>query len=148
MAHRLVLLRHRKVALVVFRAVADRIHRRGIAAVQEELGGLNVLVALTAALHIVHEPAEAHQRLLHFLVPVVPGLLGRGAQVAAPAVGEFLGGVVQAGVLLVGHQVVIDGRFQEVAGGVAFVIAAMRRIPVLKLAALDQCRRGRRRDSA
>ena len=82
------------------------------------------LVALAAAFHVVDEAAEAHQRLLHLLMAVVPGFLRRGSEVGVPAVGQLLRGVVEAGVLLVGHQVMIDGRFEEVAGGVAFVIAA------------------------
>src|SRR5215831_711036 len=68
---------------------------------------------------------------------VVPGLLRRGAEVVGPAIGELLGGIVEARVLLIGHQVVVDGRFEEVARGVAFVIAAMRRVPMRELAALD-----------
>ena len=130
----LVLLGHRQVALVVFLAFAI-VACRVVAAVEQEFGEFDVLRALAAALHVVHEAAEAHQRLLHFLVAVVPRLLGRRAQVGAPAVGQLLGRVVQAGVLLVGHQVVIDGRFQKVARGVAFVIAAP--FPVRERAGVD-----------
>ena len=118
-----VLLGHGQMALVVFAAFAI-VARRVVAAVQQELGELDVLRALAAAFHVVHEAAEAHQRLLHLLMSVVPGFLGRRSEVGVPAVGQLLGGIVQAGILLVGHQVVVDGRFQKVAGGVAFVIAA------------------------
>src|ERR1700733_5096079 len=64
---------------------------------------------------------------------VVPGLFGRRTQVVGPAVRQLLGAVVEAGVLLVRHQVMVDGRFQEVAGGVALVIAASVWIPVLPI---------------
>ncbi len=79
---------------------------------------------LAAALHLVDEPAEADQRLLHLLVAVVPLLLRRRPEVVAPAVGQLLRRVVQPRVGLAGHHVVVDGRLDEVARDVAFVVAA------------------------
>ena len=80
---------------------------------------------LPAAFHVVDEAAEAHQRLLHFLVAVEPRLLAR-ADVRHPAIGEFLRGVVEPQVLAAGQRVVIDRGLDEIAGDVAFVIAAIR----------------------
>src|ERR1019366_3051868 len=118
-------------------AIARRIHGGRVAAVEQELGGLNVFVALAAAFDIVHKAAEAHERLFHLLVTVVPGLLRRGAEMTGPAVGQAARRVVEAGVFFIGHLVVIDGGFEEVAAGVALVVGAVGRIPVLKPAALD-----------
>ena len=105
------------VALVVFGAV--------LPAVEQELREGNVAVAFSPSFNLIDEAAEAHQRLLHFLMAVVPRLLRRRSQIRMPAIRQFLGAVVEPRVLLAGHQVMIDGRFQEVAGRIAFVIAAM-----------------------
>ncbi len=102
------------------------------AAVDEELGERDVVVAVAAALHVIDEAAEADEGLLHLLMAVIPLLLaGAGADVGGPAVGEFLRGVVEAKVLSLGEGVVVDGGLDEVAGGVALVIAAMFGHPVL-----------------
>jgi len=123
MAHGLILLLHRDVALVVLAAVP--------AAVQEELGQLDVAVAVAARpLHVVHEPPEPHQGLLHLLVAVVPVLLAR-SQVGGPAVGQFLGRIVQPLVRAVGQGVVVDGGLDEVAGHIALVVPPVPGIPPL-----------------
>ena len=121
-ADRLVLLDDGQVALVVLVAVA--------AAVQEELGQLDVLPPLARAFPLVHEPRQPHQRLFESLVAVVPGLFGGRADVAVPAIGQASRGVVQPRVLAAGHQVVGHRRLDEVAGAVAFVIRLARPAPL------------------
>ena len=122
-ADRLILLAGRQVALVVLRAAAARI--------EQELGESDVRVAAVIAFLIVDEAAETHQRLLHLLVTVEPLLLAR-TDVRDPAVGQFLRGVVQAKIFAVGQRVVIDRGFDEVAGDIAFMIAAMIGRPALR----------------
>ena len=68
---------------------------------------------------------------------VVPRLLRRGAEIVNPAIGQLFGRVVHPGVLLVGHQVVVDRRLQEIPGDIALVIAAVGRIPVLEATGID-----------
>src|SRR5258708_5957305 len=82
------------------------------------------------ALLVVYEAPEAHQRLLHLLVSVEPFLLA-WPDVCNPAICKFFGGVVQAQIFAIGERVVIDGRFDEVARDVAFMITAMIRRPAL-----------------
>src|ERR1039458_4816624 len=72
------------------------------------------------------EPAEAHERLLHFLVAVIPVLLAR-PEVGHPAIPKLLRGVVQPFVLSFGQRVMVDRGFDEVTRDVSFMIAAMAR---------------------
>ncbi len=58
-------------------------------------------------------------------------LAGLGADVGDPAVGQFLGGVVQAAVGAVGECVMVDGRFDKIAGGVTFMVGPEARRPAL-----------------
>ena len=103
--------------------------RAALAGVEEELGQLDVGVAAAVAFHVVDKAAKADEGLLHFLVAVEPDFLAR-AEVGDPAIGQFLGGVIEARVLAAGHGVMVDGGFDEIAGDVAFVFAAGARIPV------------------
>src|SRR5215469_415717 len=118
MTYSFVLLPRRQMALVVLLPAATR--------VQKELGKLNVRIAVTFAFHIIHEATKTHQRLLHLLMAVEPFLL-TGTDVRYPAVSKFLGCVVEAQVSAVGKRVMVDRRFDEVSGNVAFVIAALTR---------------------
>src|SRR5262249_59384410 len=106
----------------------------------EEARERDVGSALAAALLVVDEAAEAHERLLHLLMAVVPLLLA-GAEVLDPAVGELLRGVVEPAVLASGQREVVDRGLEEVAGDVAFVVAALRRVP-RRAAALSGGARG------
>ena len=125
-AHRvadgLVLLLDGRLALVVFRAAAP--------AIEQKFRELDVAVAVAAALHVVHETAEPHERLLHFLVAVEPFLFAR-PDVRHPAIRQFFRRIVKPLVLAAGKRVMIDGRLDEIAGGVALVIAAALRRPSL-----------------
>ena len=128
-ADRLVLLLDGQVALVVFGAV--------LAAVEQELRQGDVPVAGAGLrsrfpLDLVHEAAEPDESLLHLLVPVVPRLLRRGADVIRPAVAELLGRVVQTEILAFRHHVVVDRRLDEVAGDVALVIPPVGHGPPLQ----------------
>ncbi len=123
---RLVLLDDRDVALVVFRTV--------LAAVQEELGQLDVSVALALSLGVVDETPEPNQSDLHRLMAVVPFLLRGRPDVGVPAVGELLGRVVETQVLAPGEVVVGHSGFEEVARDVALVIAPVSRGPVFAIA--------------
>src|SRR5215467_11623524 len=118
MTYGFVLLSRRQVTLVVLLPAATRI--------QKELGELNVGIAATLAFHVIHEAAEAHQCLLHLLMAVEPFLLG-GTDVRNPAVGKFLGGIVEPQVRAAGKRVMVDCRFDKVSGNIAFVIAALTR---------------------
>jgi len=105
-----------------------------LAAVQQELRQLDVLVAFALAFHPADEPAKANQTDLHGLMSVVPGLLGRRADIVAPTIGESLGRVVQPVVGPVGEQVVRNGRFEEIAGHVTLVIVAVLGRPMFAVA--------------
>src|SRR6516162_1165266 len=118
MTYGFVLLPRRQVTLVVLLSAATR--------VEKELGELNVGIAVTLAFHVIHEAAEAHQRLLHLLMAVEPFLL-TGTDVRNPAVGKFLGCVVESQVGAAGQRVMVDRRFNKVPGNIAFVIAALTR---------------------
>src|SRR5690349_9257382 len=118
MTNRFVLLRRWQMTLIVLLSAATR--------VQKEFGELNVGITLTLAFHVIHESAEAHQRLLHLLMAIEPFFL-TGTDVRHPAVGKFLGRLVEPQVFPVGKRVMVDGRFDEVSGNVAFVIAALSR---------------------
>src|SRR5262245_33412371 len=76
-ADRFVLLDHREVTLVIFRAT--------LPAIEQKLCQRDVMVALTPALELVDETAEAHERLLHFLVSVEPLLLWWRSYMVRPA---------------------------------------------------------------
>src|SRR5450631_4156117 len=116
MAHGFILLAGGKVALVVLRTA--------FAGIEKELGQRDVRVTATMAFLIVDEAAKANQGLLHLLVAVVPALLA-GSDVGHPAVGQSFGGVVEAKILAVGQRVVVDGRLDEIAGDIAFMVAAV-----------------------
>src|SRR5215467_13284117 len=116
MTYGFVLLSRRQVTLVVLLPAATR--------VQKELGELNVGIAAALAFHVIHEAAEAHQRLLHLLMAVEPFLLSR-TDVRYPTVGKSLRCLVESQVRAVGKRVMVDCRFDEVPGNVAFVIAAL-----------------------
>src|SRR5690348_7299854 len=107
MANSFVLLPRRQVALVVLRSAAARI--------EQEFRKRNIRISAMIAFLVVHKAAETHQRLLHLLMSVEPLLFAR-PDVRDPAVRELFRGVVQAKVLTVGERVVVDGRFNEVAG--------------------------------
>ena len=85
MSNSLILLLHRNMALVVLTPITP--------AIEQELGQPDIAVAAAAALHVVHEPAKAHERLLHFLVAVIPVLLAR-PEVGHPAIPKLLRGFV------------------------------------------------------
>ena len=123
MTDRLVLLRHRQMALLVLGAVATTI--------EQEFRQRDVPISLPSAFHFVHKATESHQRLLHLLVTVEPLLLWGWTNVVGPAVAEFLRGVVQAIVLAISHRVVIDRRLDEVSRDVPFVIRTRGRAPPL-----------------
>src|SRR6185503_20437701 len=89
MAYGLILLDHRQMALVVLGPL-PLVARGVVAIVEQELGEVDVLLALGTTFHVVHEAAKADERLLHLLVAIVPGLLRRGADVVVPAVRELL----------------------------------------------------------
>jgi hypothetical protein len=109
-----------------------------IAGVEEESGELDVALAGGGAFDLVEVAAEADEGLFHALVFVVPGIFGGGAEVAVPAVGEFAGGVEEAGVFPGGEAVVADGGFEEIAGNVAFVVGAACGVPVFEAAGVDE----------
>lgn len=106
---RFVLLSNGQVTLIVRLPIPLRIDGRRVARIEKVFGQLDIFLTLAAAFHIVHETSESDQALFDLLVAVVPRFLGRGAEVGIPAVGQLLGGVVEPGVLLIGHQVVVDG---------------------------------------
>ncbi len=123
-----VLLDRRQVALVVFLAAPARI--------EQEAGQRDIAVAAPNtlrifALFVVDEAAETDQRLLHLLVAVEPFLLA-GPDIGDPAIGQLLGGVIQPQIAAVGQGVVVDRRFDEIAGGVAFVVAALFGRPAMR----------------
>ena len=125
-------------ALIVLGAV--------LAAVQEELRQGDVPVAGAGLrsrfpLDLVHEAAEPDETLLHLLVPVVPRLLRRGADVIRPAVAELLCRVVQTEILAIRHHVVVDRRLDEVAGDVALVIPPVGHGPPLPPGSPPACGR-------
>lgn len=66
--------------------------------VRRELRQRNVSVAAIIALHVIYEPAKAHECLFHFLMSVEP-LLFPGADIGNLAVGEFFSRVVKAQIL-------------------------------------------------
>ena len=119
-AHGFVFLLHGHAALIVIGAVA--------AAIEQEFCEGDVAVAVPAALDIVHETAKAHERLLHFLVAVVPFFFP-WADVGHPAVGEFFSGVIETLVRAAGERVMIDGGLNKITPHIALVIAAMRGVP-------------------
>ena len=90
----LILLSNRQVTLIILRPIPLRIHGRGIAGIKQEFGQLNILLALSAAFHIVDETAKSHQPLFYLLVAVVPRFFGRATEIVDPAVGQFLGAIV------------------------------------------------------
>ena len=115
MAHGLVLPGDGQVALVVLLAVS--------AAIQEEPGQFDVLAALAGSFFGVDEFRQADQGLFEFLVAVVPRLLRGRPDMIAPAIGQPPGRTVHAVVALAGHEVMGEGRFDEIAGRIAFVVA-------------------------
>src|SRR6185437_2129796 len=116
MANSFVLLPRRQMALVILRPAAARI--------EQEFCERNIRISAMIAFLIVHKAAETHQRLLHLLMSVEPLLFAR-TDVRYPAIHELFRSVVQAKVLTVGERVVVDGRFNEVAGNIAFMIASV-----------------------
>ena len=111
---RFILLHNRQMRLVVLLPI--------LSVIQQEFCQLHVTIAFAAAFDVVHEAAEAHQRLLHLLVPVVPGLFGRGADGGDPAVSQLLGRVIQAAVFAIGgHGNRAMADFQKIPGHVPFV---------------------------
>src|SRR5262249_20614289 len=54
------------------------------------------------------------------------------ADIIAPAVGKFLGRIVEPPVLAAGHVVVRNRGFQVIAGHITFVLAAAARAPMLR----------------
>ena len=123
MPHGLVLLARRQVTLVVLRSAPARIEKK--------LRESDIRVPAVIPLLIVHKAAEAHQRLLHLLVPVKPFPLS-GPDVRNPAVGQLLGRVIHAQIFSFCESGVIDGRLDEVARDIAFVIATMIGRPALR----------------
>ena len=77
MADGLVLLLHRRLALVIFVSAA--------AVVQQKFGQADIAVAMSLSFHVIDKTAKTHERLFHLLVPVEPGLLSR-ADIGYPAV--------------------------------------------------------------
>ena len=85
-----------------------------IAAIEQKLRQLDVLLPAAVALHVVHKAPKANKRLFHLLMTVVPGLLRRWTDVVAPAIRQFFRSAIHARVFLVGHQVVVDRRLKKV----------------------------------
>ncbi len=89
----------------------------------------------------VLDPGFLSMSLLHLLVPVVPRLLRRGADVIRPAVAELLCRVVQTEILAFRHHVVVDRRLDEVAGDVALMIPPVGHGPSLHPGSPPACGR-------
>ena len=119
----LVLLDNGEVTLVVLRALT-LIARGMIAIVEQELAESDVLLALAGSFDLVHKATESHEGLFHFLMAIVPRFFGSGADVVVPAVREFPCRIVQSRIRLLGHRIVRDRRFQQVARHVPFVVCA------------------------
>lgn len=92
-AHRVpygfILLHYGQMALVGFLAVPHRVDRGIIAAIEQKFRQFDILLAFAAAFRIVHEAAETHQSLLHFLMAVIPRFLRRRTRIGIPAIGQL-----------------------------------------------------------
>src|SRR5689334_16086571 len=122
-------------ALVILMAITRGVDGSSVSRIQQKLRELDVRIAFAVTFHVVDEPSESDERLLHLLMAVVPRFLRTGAEIVAPAIRKFLSRVVQPCILLFRHQVVVDGGLDEVSGNISFVIAAMSGFPVFELAA-------------
>ena len=109
----LILLDDRHVALVVFAAV--------LAAVEQELGqlGCSCRPCRLPSMSFTKRPNRTRACSISWW-PSYHSFLGAGPMLADPAIGQLLGRVIQPGVLPSVSSVVVDGRFEEIAGDVAF----------------------------